>query len=413
MDNEAELPEDDSQNSDEEVQKTKDELLDAGKVLQRTEESPSGRRETSQLPDLTKKRVRSIDALRGFDMIWIIGFGGVVQKVASMSSHPTMAAIGRQMRHVKWEGFHFEDLIFPLFLFIMGLVLPYSLLRRMERGATRRQMYLHIISRTAILFLMGLIKNGLLELNFEDFRYTGVLQRIAICYFFAALLVIHFRVRGLLIFTASVLLLYWAALMLIPVPGHGAGQLTMEGSLSSYIDQLLLPGYLYYEFGDNEGILSTFPATCTVIIGVLTGFWLRTKRNAHLKALFIALAGGVLLGTGYYWGEIFPIIKKIWTSSFVLYAAGWSMLLLAVFYWIIDACGFWRWSIFFIVVGMNAITIYFLQGIINFVSITDFFVGGVSKLLGEYQLLFITSCIFALKWLFLYFLYRHKIFLKV
>ncbi len=216
-------------------------------------------------------RVLSIDALRGFDMFWIIGGGAVFESLVKIWPNAVTRTIHEQLEHVVWEGFHFEDLIFPTFLFLVGAVMPYSLTRRLEQGQSSRVIHWRVIRRTVLLILFGLILNGLLNFNWATMRWPGVLQRIGVCYFFAALLVIHTRWRTQAIFVAVALLLYWAVTMLIAAPGYAAGDLTMQGCLSSYVDQRLIPGELYYGYGDNEGILSTLPAICTTVLGALAG----------------------------------------------------------------------------------------------------------------------------------------------
>jgi predicted acyltransferase len=357
-------------------------------------------------------RIMSIDALRGFDMFWIIGGGAFLANLAEVYSHPVTETIQRHLEHVEWEGFHFEDLIFPLFLFIVGVVLPFSFTRRLERGHSRRALYLHIIKRSAVLVLLGLIYNGLLRFDWANMRWPGVLQRIGICYFFAALIVMNTKWRTQAAVVAAVLIIYWLASVLIPVPNYGAADLTMEGCLSSYIDQKLIPGELYYGYGDNEGVISTFPATCTVLLGALAGHWLRSNRPQNRKAAALALAGLVSLIVGFLWSLVFPIIKIIWTSSYALVAAGFSLLLLALFYWIIDVKGYRKWAFFFIVIGMNPITIYFLQRFVDFNGIAEFFLAGLIEHADSLGPLILPLGVVLTKWLLLWFLYRHRIFFK-
>ena len=264
-----------------------------------------------------------------------------------------------------------------------------------------------------MLILLGLVLNGLLRFDWPGMRWPGVLQRIGLCYFFAAILVVHTKWRTQAIAVAAILLLYWAVMMLIPVPGFGRGVLTPEGCLSSYIDQQLIPGQLYYGYGDNEGLISTLPAVCTVLLGVLAGHWLASQRGGGRKVIGLAVAGLVCLITGYVWGLFFPIIKIIWTSSYVLYAGGWSLLLLALFYWVIDVKSYKKWAIFFVVIGMNPITIYCLQGFVSFEGIAEFFLFGVSEHASLFKPLVLPFGTLLAKWLFLWFLYRHKIFFKL
>jgi len=368
---------------------------------------------SNEQQDLVGRRLVSVDALRGFDMFWIISGGTIFANLAKVYSHPITDTIQRQLHHVEWKGFHFEDLIYPLFLFIIGVVLPFSVARRVERGQSRPILYLHILKRSVVLILLGLIMNGLLRLDWAQMRWPGVLQRIGLCYFFAAIIVVRTKWRTQAIIIAVILILYWIAMMLIPVPNYGAGNLTMEGCLSSYIDQQLIPGELYYGYGDNEGLISTFPAICTVLLGALAGHWLRSRQSGNRKAAGLAIAGVVSLLVGLLWGLVFPIIKIIWTSSYVLFAGGWSLLLLALFYWIIDVKGYSKWAFFFVVIGMNPITIYFLQGFVDFDGIAKFFLLGVAEHAELFKPLILPFGALLIRWLFLWFLYRHRIFFKV
>ena len=201
---------------------------------------------------------------------------------------------------------------------------------------------------------------------------------------------------------------------ILPVPGFGAGVLTPEGNLSGFIDRKLLPQPLCcYAFGDNEGILSTLPAVATTLLGVLAGHWLRSSRRPLRKAVGLALAGVVSLALGSLWGIWFPVIKNIWTSSYVLVAAGWSLLLVALFYWIMDVRGWQRWASFFVVIGMNPILIYVVRSQFDFALVARVFVRGFIASFGAYSPVVMDFCSMMTGWLFLYFLYRRKIFLKV
>jgi predicted acyltransferase len=305
-------------------------------------------------------------------------------------------------------------LIFPLFLFIVGLVLPFSLTRRLEAGANRAEIYRHLVRRLVLLFLLGLVVNGLLDFRLHELRIPGVLQRIAMCYFIAALVMMNASVRGQAVVASSLLVVYWLVMSLVPVPGIGAGVFTPSGNLSAFIDEHLLPHpFCCYVFGDNEGILSTIPAVSTCLMGALAGHWLRSSRAPARKALGLALAGVASLLLGLLWGHWFPIIKNLWTSSYVLFAGGWSLLLLALFYWIIDVRGWRRWAFFFTVIGLNPITIYVLRSQFDFGVVANIFVRGFINYFGPYKPVFFDLSVLAVGWLFLWFLYRQKIFLKV
>lgn len=223
-------------------------------------------------------------------------------------------------------------------------------------------------------------------------------------------------IRGQILLTVILLGGYWAILQYVPVPGGAAGVLTPEGNLSGYLDRTLLPGKIlpqYYGHGDNEGILSTIPAVATTLLGVLAGHWLRSGRRAVTTVAGLVVTGVAFVWLGWFWHSSFPVIKNLWTSSFVLVAGGYSLLLLAAFYTVIDVLGFRLWAFFFIVIGVNAITIYVAQRIIDFPKIAEFFVGGVARYSGDYRLVVMAAATLLLKWLFLWFLYQKQVFLRV
>jgi predicted acyltransferase len=361
-------------------------------------------------------RLRSIDALRGFDMFWIIGGDALVTAWANWTEWPNRAKITEQLEHVPWEGFHFYDLIFPLFLFIVGVVIPFSLDKHWQIGESRAALYGRIARRTLLLFALGLLCNNVLQFHWENLRIAGVLQRIALCYGCAALIVLHTRVRGQALAVTCILLGYWALLAFVPAPGSTAGDYSIAGNLPGYIDRHYLPGKImqeYYGYGDNEGILSTLPAVATTLLGALAGHWLRSGARAILKVLGLVLAGILSLALGTLWSEWFPIIKNLWTSSYVLVAGGWSLLLLALFYGIIDVLGFWRWSFFFMVIGANAITIYVVPRFVDYGTISTFFLGGLARELGTFGPVALLIGVIAFKWLFLLYLYSQRLFLRV
>ncbi len=353
-------------------------------------------------------RLMSIDALRGFDMFWIIGGGEVLAALAKV--HPNRITLGleSQLEHVQWEGCHLEDLIYPLFLFIIGVVLPFSLARRREQGQRLGTLYLHTLKRSLLLVLLGSIPGGLLSFDRWPFM-GGVLAHIGLCYFFAVPLVLHTPWRTRAVVVAGFLVLYWLASILIPVPGYGAGVFTEQGSLASWIDRHFISGHLW-----NEGPASTPSGICLILWGSLAGEWLRSARPGHHKAAGLAGLGLTAVIFGLLWSFSFPMIKRVvWSSSYVTFACGWSLLLLALFYWVIDVRGYRKWSFFFGVIGMNAITIYFLQSIVDFEAIAKLFVQGVSDHSGVFVPMVLPAGGLALKWLLLWFLYRHRIFFRL
>jgi len=358
-------------------------------------------------------RIVSIDALRGFDMFWIIGGDAFFRAFLKLSDAPWAEALKVQLHHSKWDGFTFYDLIYPLFLFIVGVSMPFAISKRLQRGDSRGDLYAHIIKRTLVLFAFGLVYNHFLEFDFDSFRWAGVLQRIALCYFFAAMIFMNFRIKGQVIAIGLIVFGYWAIMTLVPVPGHGAGVLTPEGNLAGFIDRLLLPGrFCCYKLGDNEGILTTLPAVASTLLGGLAGHLLSSSYDQRKKLLGLAIAGIAGLGLGLVWNMVFPINKLLWSSSYVLYTAGWSFLLMALFYWIIDMRGYQKWAFPFVVIGLNPITIYVLEGVFDFGTIAGIFVNGIVVHMGALQPVVWIACVFLVKWYFLYFLYRQKIFLK-
>lgn len=357
-------------------------------------------------------RIVSIDALRGFDMFWITGGGAIAAAMLGLFDGPLANTLLGQIEHSQWNGFTFWDLIFPLFMFIVGVSLPFAISRRLERGDDRSGLYKHILRRFVTLMLLGFIYNGLLDFNLAQMRWAGVLQRISLGYLFAALILMNTRVRGQAIWTGAILVVYWALMTFVPVPGHGAGVLTPEGNLAAWLDTLFLPGQFCNGIFDNEGILSTLPSISTTLMGVLAGHWLRSAAAPGTKAARLALSGVACLALALIWNPFFPINKLIWTSSYVLFAGGWSLLFLALFYWIIDVRGWQKWAFPFIVIGLNPITIYVAQTLFDFSIIANIFIHGFIGQTGALQPLIQALSVFAVKWLLLYFLYSRKIFLK-
>jgi len=366
----------------------------------------------SQTPVNIGKRLTSIDALRGFTMIWIIGAEVIVHSLFKVWPNSFTRTLTVNMTHAKWEGYYFYDLVFPLFLFLVGILIPFTILRRMEAGVPKTQLYKHIIKRTLVLIFLGLVNYGLLRFDWPAMRWSSVLGRIGICYFFASLLVMHTSWRMQAVITAAILIFYYLAVMFIPVPGYGAGVLTPEGCLTTYLDQKIIPGTLGMGIYDRQGVLSTFTSLATTLIGVLAGFWLASNRSPQRKTIGLLFAGLLTLTAGWIWGQFFFISRNVWTSSFVLYSAGWSFFLLALFYWIIDVRGYKKWAFFLIVIGMNAITIWVGQRLIDFDFTAKAIFLGFSGTLGVIQPVFMAFAVFMLKWLFLWFLFKKKIFLK-
>lgn len=277
-----------------------------------------------------KNRLISLDALRGFNMFWIIGARSLAEGLDGLDI-PGASVLAGQLYHSAWNGFTFYDLMFPLFIFITGISLVLSLRKRRGRGDSRRSVLKHVLQRTAVLFLLGIAYNGIAGQGplLDSIRLMGVLQRIAICYLIASLLVLYTGPGAQAAAAIGILVGYWAMMRFIPVPGYGAGVWTEQGNLAHYVDQLLMPGRLFYGSWDPEGLLSTIPAVATCLLGVLTGHWLNAGSwpaqrllSNRQRALYLFLAGTALAVAGILLNPFFPINKKIWTSSFVLLTGG-------------------------------------------------------------------------------------------
>ncbi|MEZ6099029.1 MAG: hypothetical protein R3E01_08660 [Pirellulaceae bacterium] len=371
---------------------------------------------SSGLQTQAAERLVSIDALRGFDMFWIIGADEVAHALQKANSSEVVQVIGQQLDHVAWEGFRFYDLIFPLFVFVIGVSSVFSLSRLQDKYG-QATAYRRVIVRSLLLYLLGLFYYGALRRDDgpEMFRYVGVLQRLAICYLGGSLLFLNLRVRGLL--TALVVLLvgYWAMLALIPVPGTGAGNFAEGQNLTNWFDANYLPGYKWDGQWDPEGVLSHIPAIGTAILGLLAGIILHRKDFAPWRKVgLLVAAGAACLLLGWAWSIPFPMIKKLWTSSYVLIAGGCSFLLMAIFYIVIDIWSFRFWARPFVWIGMNAITIYMLTHLIDFKDL-------VRRVLHEqwvdamapYGQTVVTSLALLLAVLVCRWLYRRQIFLRL
>ena len=330
------------------------------------------------------------------------------------------------LQHASWHGWTPTDLVFPFFLFIVGVAIPLAFARRVESGGSHRDLYIKIIKRTVIIFAIGLFLNGFPYFGLAEYRIPGVLQRIAVCYFFASIIFINTKVRTQIAITIGLLIGYWLMLKFIPAPGFAAGDLTKEGSLPSYIDRVVYGKHVWAQARvyDPEGFLSTIPAIATAMIGVLTGTWLRTEKSRVEKAAGMFVVGAVCVAIGWAWNAFFPINKALWTSSYVLFTGGLALQFLALCYWLIDIKGYRRWATPFEVFGLNAIALYVGAGLMASL-LGEIKVGDTSLGSWIYQNVFAAmfspinaslafAICFVLVWLgLMWILYRRKIFLKV
>jgi predicted acyltransferase len=393
-------------------------------------------------------RLRSVDALRGFDMLWIIGATTLVQALERMSDNSVTRLLVTQLKHVQWEGLHAYDLIFPLFLFLVGVSIVLSLDKGLAQGGKRQALF-RILRRSVLLYLLGVFYYGGISNPWPDIQLGGVLQRIALCYFAAALLYVTVPVRALGVVGVVLLVGYWGLLALVPFPDLHLDKATVEqiataiGShspadiaaavpervhgvyaegynLTNYLDFRFLPGKKTELYYINEGLLSTLPSIFICLGGIYAGRLLLDRRiSPRGKVAWLLAAGTAAVLLGYLWGLQLPLIKRIWSSSFVLVATGYSAIFLGIFYLIIDAWQWQRWCEPFVWVGTNALTIYLLVNIVNFPRLAERLAGGdiksflsghVAQGLGD---LTVALTALALALLLVRFLYRRRIFLRV
>jgi predicted acyltransferase len=312
-----------------------------------------------QMPNTTSNatgRLVSLDVFRG------ITIAGMVL----VNNPGSWEHIHWPLEHAQWHGWTPTDLVFPFFLFIVGVAITLSFASRVESGRSARDLYLKVVKRSLIIFAIGLFLNGLPYFSISELRIPGVLQRIAVCYFFASIIFLTTKVRTQVIIIVALLLGYWLLVRFVPAPGFTAGDLTKEGSLPSFIDRIVFGKHVWAQAKvyDPEGLLSTIPALGTTLIGVLTGHWLRSKTSGYERVAGMFVAGSVCVAAGWAWNAFFPINKALWTSSYVLFTGGLALQFLALCYWIIDIKGYRRWAKPFEIFGVNAIALYVVADLI-------------------------------------------------
>jgi len=378
---------------------------------------------------ITNGRLVSLDALRGFVMFWIMSGEHIIHALAKAAPIPVFVWMSSQLHHTEWEGITFYDMIFPIFLFVAGVSMPYSFEKKMSIAGVntpmelpareKKNIYLSMLKRTCILIFLGFIVNGLLRFDgYDQTRFASVLGRIGLAWFFAGIIYLNFNLKKQVFWLAGILVGYYLAMKLIPVPDFGAGVLTKEGSLEGYIDRLFLPGRLHSKVYDPEGLFSTIPAVATALLGMFLGTFLKTKANhfsTNKKILIMVASAIVLIGIGLIWNYNFPINKHLWSSSFVCFVGGCSILFFTFFYLIIDVLGFYKWAFPLILIGSNSILIYMAsEGLVNFGHTAAFVFGGIIKFSPLiWQPVFTTLSVTFVQLVLLYFLYKRRWFLKI
>jgi predicted acyltransferase len=359
-------------------------------------------------------------------------FRGITIAAMTLVNNPgTWSSIYWPLEHAEWNGWTPTDLVFPFFLFIVGVSITLAFGRRVEERGVTRDLYLKVIRRSLIIFGLGLFLNGFPHFQLATIRIPGVLQRIAVCYLVASLIFLRTRVRTQLVIALALLVFYYILMTKIPAPGFAAGDLTKEGSLASYVDRVVFGPHIWKQgkVYDPEGILSTIPAIATTLFGILTGHWLRTERTHYEKVAGMFVAGAVCVMIGWAWNPFFPINKALWTSSYVFFTAGLALNLLGLCYWLIDIKGYRRWAWPFEVFGMNAIALYvgsaLMERLMEMIKVTAPDGSSDSSQGWIFDHLFLSwaspinaslayGIAFVLVWLFLmWLLYRKNLFIKI
>ena len=381
-------------------------------------------------------RLMSLDALRGADMLFIMGFSGAIISFCAWIGLKD-CWLATQMTHVAWHGFRHHDTIFPLFLFLSGVAWPFSYASQVAKGRTTAAILRKIGFRVLALFFLGMVSANFFAFKFETYRYDSVLAHIAVCWAGAALLymfVRNWKVRLAIIF--ALLAVHWAVQYFLTAPDaaallastdpavakkvasyavYGTDNFSFTGNIAGWIDRTFMPGRLHEGIFDPDGLLAKVSGIPLALLGVLAGELLRSERfSGNRKTLILLGAGLAALALTFAWRPWCPVNKKIWTATFVLASASYAFILLAVFYWIIDVKGFRRWSFFFRVIGLNSITIYVAMRFVGFSQMSRFFFGGIAGFGDKDWSSFVFAMgAVAIEWLVLFFLYRKNTFLKV
>lgn len=369
-----------------------------------------------------KPRLMSLDALRGFDMFWILGGEALFGALLIFTGWAGWQWGDTQMHHSEWHGFRLYDLIFPLFIFLSGVALGLSP-KRLDKLPLHERLpvYRHGVKRLFLLLLLGILYNhgwgtGV-PADPDQIRYASVLGRIAFAWFFAALLVWHTSLRTQVLVAMGILVGYGAMQLWLPFPGGQAGVLSPTVSINAYVDSLLLPGVSYQgRTPDPEGVLSTLPAVVNALAGVFVGHFIVKShpKGEWAKVGLLGAVGGVCLALGWLLDAVIPVNKELWTSTFVLVTSGWSMLLLALFYAVVDVLKWQKLVFVFVVIGTNAIIIYLASSLVDWKYIAQSVFGGIIAVLPEYaQPLGAVVSLLTVQWLVLYWMYRRKIFVRI
>lgn len=379
-------------------------------ILKRTE-----RFSLSDMPSVSGTRIASVDALRGFDMFWIIGGDIGFQSLDNVFNSKLTAFIKNQFDHAEWFGFHFEDIIMPLFLFLVGLSMTFSFRKRLEKGEGKREILIHTLKRVLLLWFLGMIVQGnLLSYDPSDFRfYTNTLQAIASGYLIASLLILYLPLSSQFLVTMMLMFSYWVIIGLFPLEGEAWHRYDPENNVAMIIERTVMGRHIGW--GSYTWLLSSLNFGATVMLGVYAGYLMMLPGTQWSKFRQYLVSGILLILISLFWDILHPIIKKIWTGSFVLFSGGISFMLFALFYFVIDILRIQNGIRWMTVIGSNAITAYVAWHLFgnNFMDMASVFLNGLKPCIDEW---YITLRIFGgtlILYFILLFLYRRKIFIKI
>jgi predicted acyltransferase len=361
--------------------------------------------------DFQAKRLVSLDAFRGATIALM-----VLVNDPGDGSH-----VYPPLQHSEWHGWTITDVVFPSFLWIVGVAMTLSMAKHLESGIPRGKIMLRVLRRSIILYLLGCFLYAYPHFNWSTQRVLGVLQRIAICYLIASAIYLTTGIRGQIIWIVGLLVSYWLLMKLVPVPGYGAGRLDVEGNLAHYVDRMVLGRHNYHstKTWDPEGIISTLPAIATTLFGIMAGHIIRLKRTLTERTVWLFLTGNLLLALGLICDIWLPINKKLWTSSFSLFMAGLDFVILAMFIWLVDHLGHQRLVKPLFIMGVNAIAVYMASELIaGTLEFTHLHEGIYDTVFAPLALPINASLLWAvaytvLMYLFAWFLYRRRWFLRV
>jgi len=392
-----------------------DVLASSAQTAQSHEKKPTASQNAAPVPALLPagRRLTSVDALRGFDMFWIIGGREAFLALVALFIYPLPGWLTGQFEHVEWEGFVAWDMIMPLFLFVTGVSMPFSFAKWSSSKGGKKQLYLRLLRRLLLLWVLGMaVQGNLLDYDLSRLHlFSNTLQAIAAGYLISTVFLLALPLVGQIAGTAALLLVFWGAIEFIPLPNAPAGTLEPWNNLALHIDTLVLGSFR--DGTTYTWVFSSLGFGATVMLGAFAGHVLRSGLKNKRKALALAAMGVGCLAAGWLWSYWFPVIKHIWTGSMVFWAGGWSYLLLAGFFWLVDVKGYRRWAFPLTIIGMNAIAVYVATHVFNFGLVSGALIGDLTPRLGRFGDFLLAFATLLVPWLILLYMYRKKTFIRI